>query len=584
MALRFLISQQNFTVGAIEDNAQQMIEVIQRYESQKTVDVIIFSELSLTGYPPEDWLFRKEFQQRVENAFHKIQAATKEVYVIVGHPVFQVGKCFNAASVLQQGKIVAQYYKQRLPNDGIFDEKRYFTPGNTPCVFEVKKEKIGLLICEDLWGNGPWQKMVDAGAKLIISPNASPFDRHKRERREAIIEERQRREGAIPLIYVQSIGGQDELLFDGQSFAMNAKGEVCWRAKAFESDEYIFSFPDGMKNPIVEASGQPREVGRASLAPISEEALIYQALVLGTRDYIHKNGFKGALLGLSGGIDSALTLAIAVDALGADAVEAVMLPSRYTAAMSLEDAKAEIEALNVASREISIEPAFESFLSSLAPSLNNIYSKQLSFRCGADRHEHRSVQVVHEDANEGCNKTENSSAKSITQQNLQARCRGVLLMALSNETGKLLLTTGNKSELAVGYCTLYGDMNGGFAVLKDVLKTWVYRLAEYRNSISPVIPERVLTRAPSAELAFDQKDQDSLPPYDVLDKIIEQYVEKGISPETIIASGIDAAIVKKVVRLIHRNEYKRRQSAPGVKISPCAFGKDWRYPMTQGFL
>lgn len=537
MSLRFLISQQNFVVGAIENNAQQMIEVIERFQAQLSVDVIIFSELSLTGYPPEDWLFRTEFQNQVTLFLEKIQKSVKETYVIVGHPLFGKEGCYNTASVLYQGKIIAQSFKQLLPNYGIFDEKRYFIPGNTSCVFEVKGEKIGLLICEDLWGEGPWKKAVGAGAKLIISPNASPFERHKREEREAVIRKRQQTEGNVPVIYVQGVGGQDELVFDGQSFVMNAEGEVCWRAKAFEPDEYVFSFPFGS----VGASGARPSEGRAPLAPT--ESLIYQALVLGTRDYVCKNGFKGVLLGLSGGIDSALTLAIAVDALGADAVEAVMMPSRYTADMSLEDAQAEIDALKVSSRIISIEPTFNAFLSSFTSPLN-----------------------------------------SITQQNLQARCRGTLLMALSNETGKLLLTTGNKSELAVGYCTLYGDMNGGFAVLKDVLKTWVYRLAHYRNTFSPIIPERVLTRAPSAELAPDQTDQDSLPPYEILDSIIEQYVEKRQSPEAIIASGIDAATVKRIIRLIHLNEYKRRQAAPGVKISRCAFGKDWRYPMTQWFV
>jgi NAD+ synthase (glutamine-hydrolysing) len=532
MSLRFLISQQNFFVGAIENNAQQMIEVIERYQAQSSVDVIIFPELSLTGYPPEDWLFRTEFQHRVELALKKTQDSVKETYVIVGHPSFSREGCFNTASVLHQGKIVTQYYKQLLPNYGIFDEKRYFTPGNTPCVFDVKGEKIGLLICEDLWGPGPWKKAVEAGAKLIISPNASPFERHKREEREAVIRKRQQMEGKVPVIYVHGVGGQDELVFDGQSFVMNAEGEVCWRGKAFEPDEHVLSLFDFSTND--------HESLKKNHA---QEALIYKALVLGTRDYVQKNGFKGVLLGLSGGIDSALTLAIAVDALGADAVEAVMMPSRYTADMSLEDAQAEIKALNISSRLISIEPTFNAFLSSFPAPLNNI-----------------------------------------TQQNLQARCRGTLLMALSNETGKLLLTTGNKSELAVGYCTLYGDMNGGFAVLKDVLKTWVYRLAHYRNTLSAVIPERVLTRAPSAELAPDQTDQDSLPPYEILDSIIEQYVEKRQSPEIIVSSGIDATIVERVIRLIHLNEYKRRQAAPGVKISHCAFGKEWRYPMTQGVI
>ncbi len=530
MTIRFLISQQNYTVGAIEDNAQQMINVIQKQAFD--VDVIIFSELSLTGYPPEDWLLRVEFQQRVEKSLKKIQEVVGDVYAIVGHPIFKNGQRFNAVSVLHQGKIIRQCYKHLLPNYGIFDEKRYFEAGSEPCVFDVKHQRIGILICEDLWWKGPWKQVVDAGAEIIVSPNASPFERHKQEQRETIIRERQAIEGAVPVIYVNTVGGQDELVFDGRSFVMNAEGKICWQAKAFEPDEFVWG-GDNFQNKIPPAPPFVKE-------GVHGEALVYKALVLGTRDYAHKNGFKGALLGLSGGIDSALTLAIAVDALGPENVEAVMMPSRYTASMSLEDAKAEADALGISLREISIEPIFNTFLANLS-----------------------------------------SNLKSITQQNLQARARGMLLMALSNETGRLLLTTGNKSEVAVGYCTIYGDMAGGLAVLKDVLKTWVYRLAHYRNSLGNIIiPERVLSRAPSAELAQDQKDQDSLPPYEELDRILEQYIENNKSPEELIAAGEDAAIVQKIIRLIHFNEYKRRQSAPGIKVTPCAFGRDWRYPIT----
>lgn len=534
--LHILMAQQNYTVGAIENNTQQILDVVVQYQSK--VDMIVFSELAITGYPPEDWLFRAEFQHDVDDALKKIQAAVEDVYVIVGHPALNQAKRFNAVSILHKGKKIAQYYKRHLPNYGIFDEKRYFESGSEACVFLVKGKRVGVVICEDLWAPGPWEETVNAGAELIVSPNASPFERHKSYKREEIIRLRQSAEGRVPVVYVNTVGGQDELVFDGQSFVMNELGEVCCRAKAFEADlselEYQFSASSG--NTIFQHD-----------APDNSIAMIYQALVLGTRDYIYKNGFKGAIVGLSGGIDSALTLAIAVDALGADCVEAVMMPSRYTADISLEDAKAEINALQVAAREISIEPAFEAFLSSLGIS-NSICSQQL------------------------------------TLQNIQARCRGILLMALSNETGKLLLTTGNKSEMAMGYCTLYGDMAGSLAVLKDVLKTWVYRLSNYRNSLSktPIIPQRVIERAPSAELAFDQKDEDSLPPYDILDNVLEQYIEKNKSPADIIHSGVDAAIVQRVISLLHQNEYKRRQSAPGIKVSSCAFGRDWRYPLTSG--
>ena len=543
--LRVLVAQQNYTVGAIEANTAQIIEVIEHHQARHSdalpVDIVVFSELSITGYFPQDWLFRDDFQKRVDKALEKIQTATRHLYVMVGHPRYkendnsQSGKRFNSVSIFHEGKVIAQYDKQLLPNYGVFDEKRYFDPGNNACVFLVKDQPIGVLICEDLWQSGPWKKLVDQNAKLIIALNASPFHEQKYREREKIVQERQKDEGAVPLIYANAVGGQDELIFDGQSFAMNQAGIVCARAKAYVPDMMTVDIEIGksitlQKNPMMPL--------------LSSEASLYQALVLGTRDYIKKNGFKKVLIGLSGGIDSALTLAIAVDALGAECVEAVMMPSRYTAPMSREDAILEIKALGINFREISIEPIFETLFARVGVTQNKV-----------------------------------------TLENLQARCRGILLMALSNETGSLVLTTSNKSEMAVGYCTLYGDMCGGFAVLKDVLKTKVYQLAHYRNSLSnePVIPLRVIERAPSAELAFDQTDQDSLPPYDILDSILVQYMEENKSIEDIIASGIEANMVYSIRRLLHLNEYKRGQAPPGPKVTPRAFGGDWRYPITHGF-
>lgn len=524
--LRVVMAQQNYIIGAVEHNAKQIMDVI--LEHQANSDIIVFSELSLTGYLLEDWVYRAEFHQRVEKALTAIQAIVENCYVFIGYPWKKKEKLFNMAVVFYEGHAIQKYSKQHLPNYGIFDEKRYYSSGSSPCVFSINDVKVGLLICEDIWFPGPWKETVDAGAELIISLNASPFDKNKLSKRELVMRQRQANEGKVPVIYVNLVGGQDELIFDGQSLMMNAEGEVCYRAKVLESDMLIFTLH--MDEKIIP---QPLP------SLLSQEALIYQALVLGTRDYATKNGFNSALVGLSGGIDSALVLAIAVDAFGPENVEAVMMPSCYTSLMSQEDALEEIEALGVQSREISIETVLDSFVMGLD---NNV--------------------------------------KNITEQNLQARIRGVFLMALSNETGKLLLTTSNKSETAVGYCTLYGDMCGGLAVIKDILKTYVYRLAEYRNTLGAVIPTRVLERAPSAELAFEQTDQDSLPPYEILDKILEQYIEQTKTPDEIIATGIDAKIVSEIIQLLHRNEYKRRQSAPGLKVSYCAFGRDWRYPIT----
>ncbi len=528
--LNILMAQINPTVGAIKANETQIIDIIKT--KQSTHDLIIFPELALSGYPPEDLLFRNEFHQAIKDSLDRIQEATKECYVLVGHPSQEKEACYNSMSIFHMGQKIRSYHKRNLPNYDVFDERRYFTPGKQdPCTLTVKNYKLGICICEDLWQPGPVDDLIDAGVCAIISLNASPFHYLKYSRREELLKSYSRQ--GIAMIYVNQIGGQDELLFDGQSLALNQTGTICARAPAFEESLCSIQLKqEGIEGPITPLLSLP--------------ALLYKALVCGTKDYVTKNNFPGVLLGLSGGIDSALTLAIAVDALGAEKVHAVMMPSRFTASMSKEDALQQLNSLNVSHTTLSIEPAFETIVSTLEPVFNGL-------------------------------------APDTTEENIQARIRGLFLMAMSNKSGKMVLTTSNKSETAVGYATLYGDMAGGFAVLKDVLKTQVYELAQYRNSLSAVIPERVITRAPSAELKDNQTDQDNLPEYSILDEIIIAYMEKRLSANEIISQGFQPDEVEKVVKLIKRNEYKRRQAAPGIKISPMAFGKDWRYPITNGF-
>ena len=528
--LTMLMAQINPTVGAIEENAEKIMAIIRMHQSLH--DLIIFPELALTGYPPEDLLLRNELFTRVEQALANIRAITKDCHVIIGHPVRENALCYNAASVVYQGECIALYYKQHLPNYGVFDEARYFTKGPAkPCLFTIKGYLAGLCNCEDIWQPGPVDQLVAAGAEIMVCINASPFDENKYEQREALLREHALR--GLAIVYVNQMGGQDELVFDGQSLALDRTGTVCARAPAFTTHLHTVTLLNQqMKGEITPL--------------LKKEALIYQALVCGLRDYVEKNHFPGVLLGLSGGIDSALTLAIAVDALGAARVHAVMLPSRYTANISSEDANEQLRILNVQHTTLSIEPAFDTLMKTLAPSFIN-------------------------------------RTPDTTEENLQARIRGILLMALSNKTGNMVLTTSNKSETAVGYATLYGDMCGGFAVLKDVLKTTVYALALFRNSISAVIPERVIQRPPSAELAHNQTDQDSLPDYAILDAIICAYMNERLSSDAIIARGYPEEDVLRTIQLIKRNEYKRRQAAPGVKITTCAFGRDWRYPITSGF-
>ncbi|MCK5639365.1 MAG: NAD+ synthase [Gammaproteobacteria bacterium] len=538
--LRIVMAQLDLLVGDIEGNRDCIIDAAIQARDEMAADAIVFPELSLTGYPPEDLLLRPGLQQRVLQALEQIKRDVQGIAVVLGFPRPATGGLYNAAAVIQDGQIIGHYHKQHLPNYSVFDEKRYFSPGSEACVVLIKGIPVGLTICEDIWQVEPVAAAVEKGARLILNLNASPFHINKRKEREEVVAERVSEVG-VPIVYVNLVGGQDELVFDGGSFVMDVSGNTNLRAPAFVEGLYPVDFevPEVVTEQVTPIAGP-------SALLLEEEAGIYQALVLGTRDYIEKNGFAGVVLGLSGGIDSALTLAIAVDAIGAARVEVVMLPSRYTADMSNEDAEAEAEALGVEHRVISIEPMFKAFLDGLAEEFAG-------------------------------------TEPDVTEENMQARCRGVILMAISNKKRKILLTTGNKSEMAVGYATLYGDMAGGFAVLKDVSKTLVYRLSKYRNSISPVIPQRVIDRPPSAELAPDQRDTDSLPDYPELDAILERYVEQDQCREDIVAAGYDEATVSKVIRMVDRNEYKRRQAAPGVRITRRAFGRDRRYPITSGF-
>jgi NAD+ synthase (glutamine-hydrolysing) len=537
-SLRLALAQFDFLVGDVPGNTGRMIAAAARARDELRADCVIFPELALTGYPPEDLLLRPALHERVRAGLERLMRETRGIDVVVGYPRLVQDRLYNAASLLRDGAIVATYHKQLLPNYSVFDEKRYFVAGSEPCLVPIKGIPVGLTVCEDIWQPGPVEQSVGAGARLIININASPFHLAKRVERETALRARILAT-RVPVVYLNLVGGQDELVFDGESFVMDAGGAVTQRARAWEQE-------------LVAAEFRLDEAGRAvplpgeTAVPLADEASLYRALVLGVRDYIDKNRFGGAVIGLSGGIDSALTLAIAVDALGPARVEAVMMPSRYTADMSWEDAQAEAAALGVEYRVIPIEPAFEAFLATLREEF-------------AGR------------------------PADITEENIQARCRGIILMAISNKKGKIVLTTGNKSELAVGYATLYGDMAGGYAPIKDVPKTLVYRLAHYRNSLGAVIPQRVFERAPTAELAPNQKDADSLPPYPVLDAILERYIERDMGAEQIVAEGFDAATVRRCVALVNRNEYKRRQAPPGVRISRRAFGRDRRYPITAGF-
>ena len=535
-AQKIALVQMNPMLGDLAGNAQ-LIHKAAGDAFKQGAKLVVTPELALTGYPPEDLLLRPAF---IEAAKQELDLLMKELAqysgltVVVGHPRNTLAGLQNYASVLQNGKVIAGYAKQELPNHEVFDEVRYFIPGKEACVFECEGIRYGVILCEDAWHAGPAKQAHAAGAQVLLVPNASPYHLKKEALRIDVLREHIA-QTKMPLIYVNAVGGQDELVFDGGSFALNSQGDVVMAMPQFES---------GLGIVDISPTGQ-LEKGLIS-PPQSVEAQAYQALVLGVRDYVTKNHFPGVIIGLSGGVDSALVLAIAVDALGADKVRAVMMASRYTADISWIDASELAKNLGVQYDEIPISGPVDALEASLADQFKGLKI-------------------------------------DATEENIQARVRGTLLMALSNKTGRLVLTTGNKSEMAVGYCTLYGDMAGGFAVIKDIAKTLVYRLCDYRNSIKPVIPKRILTRAPSAELRPDQTDQDSLPSYEVLDAIVERYMEQNQSIAQIIAAGFDPESVEKVTRLIKLNEYKRRQAPPGVRVTTRAFGRDWRYPITSQF-
>jgi NAD+ synthase (glutamine-hydrolysing) len=534
--LRLALAQTNLLVGDIGGNADTLFRLATRARDELNADLVLFPELAVTGYPPEDLLLRDGLYARVDAAVTRIRRQVSGIDVLIGLPERDGKAVYNACILLRDGDIVASCRKRNLPNYAVFDEKRYFREGPGMTVVDIGGIPTGVTICEDIWEPGPARAAAAAGARLLLNVNASPYHVGKQAEREAVVASRAGENG-FPVIYLNLVGGQDELVFDGGSFAINPNGAVAFRAPAFQEGLFLLEV-----ETAPELRTRPGNV--ASIASVEES--IYTALVTGVRDYVTKNGFSGTVVGLSGGIDSALTLAIAVDALGAESVEAVLMPSRYTAPMSVEDARQEAETLGIEYHIISIEAPFRAFVEALDPVF-----------AGARR--------------------------DVTEENIQARCRGVILMAISNKQGRMVLTTGNKSEMAVGYATLYGDMAGGFAPLKDVPKMLVYRLAAWRNRRNPVIPPRVLERAPSAELAPDQKDADSLPPYPILDAILERYVEQDRCPEEIVAEGFDPAVVERVVAMVYHNEYKRRQAAPGVRITRRAFGRDRRYPITSGY-
>jgi len=536
--MRLAIAQINCTVGDIAGNSDKIVAAASQAKA-KGASLLITPELALTGYPPEDLLLREDFNQASDTALLELAKKTKSITVLVGHPRVFEGACYNAASVLQDGKVIATYHKQALPNHTVFDELRYFKAGTVPLVFEHHGVKCGVLICADIWEVNPAKLAKQAGAEVLLTLNASPYHMEKQDSRHEVARQRVLETG-LALVYTNLVGGQDELVFDGASFVLDRSGALVQQLPAFEEALSLVE--------VDCASGNKANPNLAEITPtLSIEASVYQALTLGLKDYVSKNRFKGVVLGLSGGIDSALTLAVAVDALGSEQVRVVMMPSEFTADMSVSDAHLMADIVGVRYSELPIGPLFNLFREALSDEFAGL-------------------------------------AFDTTEENLQARIRGMLLMALSNKFGSIVLTTGNKSEMAVGYSTLYGDMAGGFALLKDVPKTLVYQLSNYRNSISSVIPERIITRPPSAELRHDQKDQDSLPAYEILDAIMEAYVEHDASHVDILAMGYRAQDVNRVTSLIDRNEYKRRQSPIGVRITQRGFGKDRRYPITSKFV
>ncbi len=567
--LKIALSQSNAYVGAIEKNVDAILVAAQEAKKQGA-HLLVTPELAMTGYPPEDLLLRSGFHERVEQELQRLIESSKEgIDIIVGYPKSSEGQLFNVAGVIINGELVAEYRKQELPNYSVFDEKRYFTAGDSACVISYCGHQLGVTICEDIWHNRAVEQSVDQGASLLINLNASPFHTQKIPERLNVVRDKAAKVNRT-VVYVNQVGGQDELVFDGASFVINPKGDVLQQSPCFEEDlsvidcyideEGISQVAQSLVTPLPnstfdgnEFDGQYNEIPSDGRVRVEEnEAMIYQALVCGLRDYVNKNGFKGVVLGLSGGIDSALTLAIAVDAIGSDRVVAIMMPFKYTSDLSKSAAQEQAERLGVQYESVSIEPMYNAFVNQLEPVFAGM-------------------------------------KPNTTEENIQARCRGLLLMAYSNKMGHMVLTTGNKSEMAVGYATLYGDMVGGYSAIKDVYKTLVYDLSRFRNRLaaehneSEVIPSAVINRPPSAELAPDQKDSDSLPDYDVLDGILKLYIEEELSPPEIVKAGYHKEDVNRVAWMVKRNEYKRRQAAPGVRILKKAFGRDRRYPITCGY-
>jgi NAD+ synthase (glutamine-hydrolysing) len=536
--LRCALAQINLVVGDVDGNTSLIIATAVEARDIHRANIVLLPELAVCGYPPEDLLFHKGMRARVAASLERLRQEVAGITLVVGYPEYEGALIYNSAAVIRDGVLIANHRKACLPNYRVFDEKRYFTPGTLPTVVEQNGIRVGVLVCEDVWDPEPAGRARAAGAEVLLVINASPYELHKQQQRENEVATSRTRETGLPLVFLNLLGGQDELVFDGNSFVMNASGVITQRAPAFAAGMFIAD---------IEADVDGARPVPATIAPLqSDEESVYSALVQGTRDYVDKHRFPGVVLGLSGGIDSALTLSIAVDALGAPRVHSVAMPSRYTSQMSKDDAAEQARMLGVKHSEISIEGMFEATLAALKDEFTGM-------------------------------------SPGTAEENIQARCRGVLLMGISNKTGKMLLTTGNKSEMSVGYATLYGDMAGGFAPIKDCSKLLVYRLVTWRNAQSRVIPQRVIDRPPSAELRPDQKDTDSLPPYEVLDPILEAFIEEDLSVDQIAARGFDKATVGRILDMVKRNEYKRRQAPPGVRVSGRAFGRDWRYPITSGY-
>ena len=535
--ISIVLAQLDLAVGDISGNTKLIIDSCEKAKNQHNADLIIFPELSISGYPPEDLLLHSGFKRRIKNALNSIKEEVAGISALIGFPDYSDDSIYNACAVFRDKEEIVKYRKEALPNYSVFDEKRYFTSDEQPTVFELKGKKIGINICEDIWHKSAAMKVKELGAEIIIVINGSPFEKDGQSKRENIVKQRALQTD-LPIVYLNMIGGQDELVFDGSSFIMSKNGEIKYRATSFEESMDLFEF-ELINNECV-----PIKSNISSKLSVAES--VYKALVRGTKDYIEKHKFSGVVMGLSGGIDSALTLSIACDAIGSDKVRAVMMPYLFTSAMSLEDAQSQADILNIKYDILPISSLYDSTTDLLQPIFLN---------------------------------SENDS----TEENIQSRARGLLLMAISNKTGLMLLTTGNKSEMAVGYATLYGDMAGGFAPIKDCTKTMVKKLAKYRNTISEVIPNRVIEREPSAELRENQHDSDSLPPYDVLDPILEAFIEEDLSVEEIVKRGFERETVTSILEMVKRNEYKRRQAPPGVRISNRAFGRDWRYPITSGY-